>query len=156
MAFMILRPSWLAFALLAPACAPAEGTAPQPPRPAPAGESVLTPMPAQDSLQPTPANPVAAGPCAIRVRFESYGPGIDTQALALVQAVLSEDSRVLSVTEGPWGREGERDLCVAVRGAADAGPLAARVIGVLPPPPRPGPVEVVTAAGRFYPAKGAR
>ncbi len=62
--------------------------------------------------------------CALRVRFGSFASGIDREALDRVRAAFAADARAGAVDERPWGREGERDLCLTPRTRADAQRLA--------------------------------
>ena len=54
-------------------------------------------------------------PQAISLSFISTGSGIDTQAYDRVETVIQEEldaNTVLTYVVQPWGREGERDVCV--------------------------------------------
>lgn len=63
-----------------------------------------------------PISPVDTyGRCTFVVRYASKCCGIDHQTRSRVDDLLRSDARVASVTEQPWGREGEVDVCVQTR-----------------------------------------
>jgi len=91
--------------------------------------------------------------CDVAVAFGSYASGIDTVLHERITRSLASDSRVASKIERPWGREGERTLCVRARNRGDVdalfGDLQAMAVqaGGLR-----GPTTVTRGAGNFPPA----
>ena len=61
--------------------------------------------------------------CDVTVAFGSYASGIDTVLHERIVRSLDGDSRVASKVERPWGREGERTLCVRARNRGDVDAL---------------------------------
>lgn len=107
---------------------------------------------------PTP--PVSAGTpltdCELRVRFGSYASGIDREALDRVRTALQADARTAGLSERPWGREGERDLCVAVRTQADARALVETARTAIPARSLNGYVDIDLAGERVFSTQQAR
>jgi hypothetical protein len=104
------------------------------------------------SAEPAVAEPGAAGSgaCPLLVRFGSYASGIDAATADAVNAALSNDPRTASVTVRRWGREGERDLCVTPRAAADAAQLVKVVRGAIPVRKLNGYVDVLLDGDRVF------
>jgi hypothetical protein len=92
------------------------------------------------AVPPRRGPPVPAS-CPLTVAFQSYGAGIDGQALAQVSQRLRTDRRVRSVSRHLWGREGEVTLCVRPVRIADGGRLARTIRAMIPARPR-GPIQV--------------
>lgn len=69
------------------------------------------------ACQPMPetAPAMTAEGCDLIVSFGSKCCGIDQDAKTKISAFLADDDRVVDVSERRWGREGEVDLCVAIR-----------------------------------------
>lgn len=128
---MSLRPTLLTAAAAASVAACAQATAP--------GEAPAS--------RPVSAE-VAA--CEVKVRFGSFASGIDRDAFTAIQDALSADERVAAVDVRTWGREGERDLCVALRRPADAAAVAALVQGAVPQRKLNGYVDIEVAGERVF------
>jgi hypothetical protein len=110
------------------------------------------PKGAQMVVQPRGAE--APADCALRVEFGSYAMGIDREASRAVDQLLAGDPAVTSVELYPWGREGEKTLCVRLRSEADAERLARAISALFPAEPR-GPLSVSTRNGlRFSAGRG--
>lgn len=94
-------------------------------------------------------SPAVVG-CDVEVRFGSYAMGIDSGAFARTKAYLARRPRLIAgVIETPWGREGERTLCIDTRSRKATGQVFAdlrRIIG----PGRRGPTDLRAADGRRY------
>jgi hypothetical protein len=102
-----------------------------------------------------PAAEAAAGAdCPVLVRFGSYAGGIDAPAAEAVAAALQADRRAGDVQLRPWGREGERDLCVATRTAMAAEALAATARGALPARRLNGYVDILLNGRRVFTTQG--
>lgn len=56
----------------------------------------------------------------MKVSFGSYAMGVDRELASEIQKTIDSDQRVVSVSRRPWGREGEFDLCLALRPEASA------------------------------------
>ena len=93
-----------------------------------------------------PMNAQVPGDCDLRIQFGSYAMGIDTQSEEAVRRLLGRDPSVSAVEVYPWGREGEKTLCVRIRSAADVERLFDEVSRLLPSDPL-GPISVSTRNG---------
>ena len=109
------------------------------------------PKGAQMVVQPRGAE--APADCALQVEFGSYAMGIDREASRAVDQLLASDPAVTSVELYPWGREGEKTLCVRLRSEADAERLARAIAALFPADPR-GPLTVSTRNGLRFSAGG--
>ena len=92
--------------------------------------------------------------CPLRGRFGSFASGIDRAAYEGVSAALRDDPRAASVTVRPWGREGERDLCVTPRTPTDAAPLARVAEAAVPARKLNGYVEIEVERRRVFSTQG--
>ena len=54
----------------------------------------------------------AAGDCGIEVSFGSYASGIDRGSFAKTKEAVEKDERIQEAFSWPWGKEGERILCL--------------------------------------------
>jgi hypothetical protein len=88
--------------------------------------------------------------CPVLVRFGSYASGIDTPAADAVEKALRADVRAASVTLLPWGREGERDLCVTPRAADDGRALVKLARGAVPDRKLNGYVDIMLDGKRVF------
>jgi hypothetical protein len=79
--------------------------------------------------------------------------GIDRGAARAVDELLASDPAVTSVELYPWGREGEKTLCVRLRSEADAERLFHAIKDLFPADPR-GPLTVSTRNGLRFGAGG--
>lgn len=63
------------------------------------------------------AAPVSAATpnCDITVSFGSYAMGIDHKALDKINAYAKASKDVTQIKLVPWGREGEKNLCLKVK-----------------------------------------
>jgi hypothetical protein len=69
------------------------------------------------------------GAATVYVRFNSRGGGIDRRAHDEIEALVEahdHEGQVAERNERVWGREGERDLCVRLRGTGKVRPPALR------------------------------
>jgi len=131
----------LSIAFLAGGCTAPEDGAISQNQAQPKGRPMVTHAPGTD----IPAD------CALRVEFGSYAMGIDRSASAAVAQLLVDDPGVASAQTFPWGREGEKTICVEVRSAADAERLFEAISRTFPAEPR-GPLSVTTRSGRRFSA----
>jgi hypothetical protein len=99
---------------------------------------------------PAPARGEAAAACPLMVRFGSYASGVDPAAVEAVTAALKADRRAAEVTVRPWGREGERDLCVVPRSTADAAALAQVAQAAIPARTLNGYVDILLNEQRVF------
>ena len=105
------------------------------------------------SAAPEPAGAAAAQPaadCPLLVRFGSFAMGVDAPAVQAVEQALRADARTASVAVRPWGREGERDLCVTPRDGPDAAQLVKTARGALPARKLNGYVEILLDGKRVF------
>ena len=104
------------------------------------------------SAEPTgPAALTSDSPeCPVLVRFGSYASGIDRPAAEAVAAALRADRRVSEVAVRPWGREGERDLCVTPRRAVEARALVTVAQRALPEGGLNGYVDILLNGRRVF------
>jgi hypothetical protein len=126
---------------------PVDATAQPPVAPTPVAEA---PVP-EPAPQPTDDNPQ---PCPVLVRFGSFAMGIDRPAFEAVEQALRAAPRSPEITERPWGREGERDLCVAARDKGEAQALLNIAREAVPARPLRGPVTILLYGRTVYPAAG--
>lgn len=71
---------------------------------------------------------------AIKVRFSSSGTGIDAKTQDRILALANEEIRsgqLVALTVRPWGREGERDLCLQFSDLQRVRAVATQVQNVL-------------------------
>jgi hypothetical protein len=54
----------------------------------------------------------AAGDCGIEISFGSYASGIDRGLFARAKEAVGKDERIQEAFSWPWGKEGERTLCL--------------------------------------------
>lgn len=112
-------------------------------------EPVDASAPAAHATQPGSAvQPV--GDCPVLVRFGSYASGIDEPTVEAVTAALGTDPRMGRVDVRSWGREGERDMCVSPREAADGPALVKVARDAIPTRKLNGYVEILLNGKRVY------
>lgn len=104
--------------------------------------------PAVERPDPTAANPDV---CSVSVTFGSYAMGIDAKGLERVENYLARGNRLIvgSVVR-PWGREGERTVCITTASPRDAGRVFSDVKGMVDGRTARGPTEVRTLDGRIW------
>jgi len=115
---------------------------------APLTQDAVAPEPAPQSTDDRPQ------PCPVLVRFGSFAMGIDQPAYQAVQEALRAAPSAPAVTERPWGREGEVDLCVAARDKGEAQALLKIARDAVPARPLRGPVTILLYDRTVYPAAG--
>lgn len=109
-------------------------------RPSPAlSPAATTETPVQTPDQ-TPADPAQS--CDVLVSFTSLCCGVNQPLRARIGELIAADARVASVSEHPWGREGEVDLCVRTRDPAQAAALTRDIAAVIASDGRAPPVHV--------------
>lgn len=64
--------------------------------------------------------PIEAAHCHIRIDFLSYAMGIDRGLYKKVRDKITQSRMHIRATETPWGREGERTLCLSFSSYQDA------------------------------------
>lgn len=92
------------------------------------------------ACQPMPEAPTpgVAGRCDVTVSFGSVCCGIDEPTRVRITEYVAADRRVTGSSERRWGREGEIDLCLASRSAADADALVRDLTAIVPARPAGG------------------
>ena len=115
----------------------------EPPRPSPTtsfSETQEAPMPpivqSQTDLTPAPEA------CNVVVSFASICCGVNQPLQVRINDLVASDGRVASVSSHPWGREGEIDLCIRTRSAADAAGLTRDIGAIIASDERAPPVTV--------------
>jgi hypothetical protein len=117
--------------LLAAACATDSGAEP-PPAPGPGGEG-----------------------CDVSISFGSYAMGIDNDAYARVETWLAgHKDLVAEVKVTPWGREGERTVCVTATSPAAIKPVFSGVVKQLPVEGKKAPITALSKTGGHFHTKG--
>ncbi|ATQ42042.1 hypothetical protein [Caulobacter mirabilis] len=108
------------------------------------------PAPATATVRP---DPTAANPdiCSVSVKFSSYAMGIDEKGFERVESYLARGNRLIvgSVVR-PWGREGERTVCITTASARDANRIFTDMKGMVGGRGARGPTEVRTREGRIW------
>jgi hypothetical protein len=96
--------------------------------------------------------PGAAG-CSVSVSFGSYAMGIDRAAFDRVERYTKANRRLIqSVKVTPWGREGERTVCIATRSQAARTTVFMDVRDLIKGKAKTGPTTVSTSDGRSWQA----
>ncbi|ASP35693.1 hypothetical protein [Labrenzia sp. VG12] len=80
--------------------------------------------------------------CQFSVKFGSYSAGIDANVFGLVMHKATSDEAVSELFLFPWGREGERTLCINNLTDEDGQRLFYNVKRVIPEKGRHGPTTV--------------
>lgn len=88
--------------------------------------------------------------CPVTVSFGSYAMGIDQGAYRKAKTYAARSHRIRIVSETPWGREGERTLCLDARTRQDADRAFDDLRAMIGAGARTGPTTVATAAGRTW------
>jgi hypothetical protein len=103
---------------------------------------------------PPPAPPAAQAEseaCSVSVRFGSYAMGIDSAAFDRVEHYATRNRRLVAgVRVTPWGREGERTVCIVTRSKSATSRVYADVTSLIRGRAERGPTEVSTADGRVW------
>ena len=94
--------------------------------------------------------------CSVTVNFGSYAMGIDGPVLARVTRIVETDRRVKSATMRPWGREGERTLCIRTVGRANANHIYDRIRAVIPRRSDQAPTGIRSITGRQFQNQSGR
>lgn len=116
---------------------------------APIALAALIAMPAQASIAPGDTMPNGR-PCPVVVSFGSYAMGIDQAAHREIKRYASRSHRIRIVSETPWGREGERTMCIDARTKKDANRAFDDLRAMIRAGARTGPTTVATASGRTW------
>lgn len=111
--------------------------------------SMLIPLPAQAAVAPGDTLPDGR-PCPVVVSFGSYAMGIDQAAYRKAKAYAARSRSVRLMRETPWGREGERTLCLDARSRKDASRAFEDLRAMIRVSARTGPTTVATASGRTW------
>lgn len=104
-----------------------------------------------------PSGPIAPGAegCDVAVSFGSYAMGIDQEAYGRVDAWLkTKPDLVADVKVTPWGREGERTVCVTAKSASAIKPIFTGVVKLLPVEGKKAPITAVSRTGGHFHTKG--
>ena len=104
--------------------------------------------------EPPPSVPGGEG-CDVSVSFGSYAMGIDQEAYGRVDAWLKANPKLVAdVKVTPWGREGERTLCVTTTGPSSIKPVFAGVVKLLPVDGKKAPITALSRTGGHFHTRG--
>ncbi len=120
-----------------------------------AATAVLATACATDSgAEPPPSVPGGEG-CDVSISFGSYAMGIDNDAYARVETWLAgHKDLVADVKVTPWGREGERTVCVTTTSPAAIKPVFSGVVKQLPAVGKKAPITALSKTGGHFHTKG--
>ena len=120
-----------------------------------AATAVLATACATDSgAEPPPSVPGGEG-CDVSISFGSYAMGIDNDAYARVETWLAgHKDLVADVKVTPWGREGERTVCVTTTSPAAIKPVFSGVVKQLPSVGKKAPITALSKTGGHFHTKG--
>ncbi|RYF88939.1 MAG: hypothetical protein EON95_19600, partial [Caulobacteraceae bacterium] len=120
-----------------------------------AATAMLAAACATDSgAEPPPSVPGGEG-CDVSVSFGSYAMGIDGEAYARVETWLAgHKDLVADVKVTPWGREGERTVCVTTTSPAAIKPVFSGVVKLLPVEGKKAPITALSKTGGHFHTKG--
>ena len=120
-----------------------------------AATAVLATACATDSgAEPPPSVPGGEG-CDVSISFGSYAMGIDSEAYARVETWLAgHKDLVADVKVTPWGREGERTVCVTTTSPAAIKPVFSGVVKQLPAIGKKAPITALSKTGGHFHTKG--
>lgn len=120
-----------------------------------AATAVLAAACATDSGAEPPPVPPGGDGCDVSVSFGSYAMGIDSEAYARVETWLGEHKDLVAdVKVTPWGREGERTLCVTAASPAAIKPIFTGVVKQLPVEGKKAPITALSKTGGHFHTKG--
>lgn len=104
--------------------------------------------------EPPPSVPGGEG-CDVSVSFGSYAMGIDNDAYARVETWLgAHKDLVADVKVTPWGREGERTVCVTATSPSAIKPIFTGVVKQLPTLGTKAPITALSKTGGHFHTKG--
>ena len=104
--------------------------------------------------EPPPSVPHGEG-CDVSVSFGSYAMGIDQEAYARVEAWLAANPKLVADTKvTPWGREGERTVCVTATSQAAIKPVFTGVVKLLPVEGKKAPITALSKTGGHFHTRG--
>jgi hypothetical protein len=120
-----------------------------------AATALLATACATDSgAEPPPSVPGGEG-CDVSISFGSYAMGIDGEAYARVETWLAgHKDLVADVKVTPWGREGERTVCVTATSPAAIKPVFSGVVKQLPTVGKKAPITALSRTGGHFHTKG--
>jgi hypothetical protein len=120
-----------------------------------AATALLAAACATDSgAEPPPSVPGGEG-CDVSISFGSYAMGIDSEAYARVETWLAgHKDLVADVKVTPWGREGERTVCVTATSPAAIKPVFSGVVKLLPVEGKKAPITALSRTGGHFHTKG--
>jgi hypothetical protein len=104
--------------------------------------------------EPPPSVPGGEG-CDVSVSFGSYAMGIDQEAYGRVEAWLAANPKLVAdVKITPWGREGERTVCVTATSQTAIKPVFTGVVKLLPVEGKKAPITALSKTGGHFHTKG--
>ncbi|MDB5470334.1 MAG: hypothetical protein JWR84_1894 [Caulobacter sp.] len=120
-----------------------------------AATALLAAACATDSgAEPSPSVPGGEG-CDVSISFGSYAMGIDGEAYARVETWLAgHKDLVADVKVTPWGREGERTVCVTTTSPEAIRPVFSGVVKLLPTVGKKAPITALSKTGGHFHTKG--
>ncbi len=101
------------------------------------------------STPATSVGGVALG-CDVKIRFGSYGAGIDRPLSETVADMVKADRDVARSERKPWGREGEYDLCLTAKSKLNAAGMYERYRAMLPPKSLQAPTSIEGPDGKRF------
>jgi len=104
--------------------------------------------------EPAPSIPGGES-CDVSISFGSYAMGIDGDAYARVETWLAAHKDLVTDVEvTPWGREGERTVCVMTSSPAAIKPVFSGVVKQLPAVGKKAPITAMSRTGGHFQTKG--
>jgi hypothetical protein len=104
--------------------------------------------------EPPPSVPGGEG-CDVSISFGSYAMGIDGEAYTRVETWLAGHKDLIAdVKVTPWGREGERTVCVTATSPAAIKPIFTGVVKQLPVEGKKAPITALSKTGGHFHTKG--
>jgi hypothetical protein len=89
--------------------------------------------------------------CDVTMVFGSYASGIDGKVLDSVRTWLADNpDMVAHVNETPWGREGERTLCITTTGPEAVTPVFRALRYKVPYKIGPSPITLTSKTGDSF------
>jgi hypothetical protein len=88
--------------------------------------------------------------CDVRIRFGSYGGGIDRPLAETVAEMVKADRDLARVERKPWGREGEYDLCLTAKSKLNADSIYERYRAMLPARNLQAPTSIEGPNGKRF------
>lgn len=85
--------------------------------------------------------------CDIHLSFGSYGSGIPSKEIKLIQKILASPKWLLEVYTWHWGKEGEFDYCILTKNAEE---LFSQLKKVIPEYSKNGYTTLTSKSGKVW------